>query len=158
MLNPDVLVLASALCILPAVIAGAATDWRKRKFPAFFWDWPAKISGVFTFLLYVYSIAYQQYIYAAGLAFISLVFFIAFIYLERFMGSGGDYRALRYAAVLLPTLIIKIAIVAILAGVLQVILARVRHTTAPWAIGICIAVLIATGSVVYGLIQNGFLI
>jgi hypothetical protein len=158
MLNPDVLVLISALCILPAVITGAATDWRKRKFPAFLWNWPSKISGIFTFLLYVYSLAYQQYVYAAGLAFISLVFFITFIYLERGMGSGGDYRALRYASVLLPTLIIQIIIVALLVGILQVILARVRHTTAPWAIGICIAILIATGSVVYGITQAGILI
>jgi hypothetical protein len=55
MLNPNALVLISALCILPAVITGAATDWRKRKFPSFLWNWPAKISGFFTFMLYTSS-------------------------------------------------------------------------------------------------------
>lgn len=155
MLNPNVLVLISALCILPAVITGAATDWRKRKFPAFLWNWPAKISGFFTFMLYAYSFAYQQYLYAAGLVFISFVFFITFYVLTLRMGSGGDYTALMYASVLLPTLIVEIVLAALAVGILQVVIARVTKNTAPWAIGICIAILIATGTTVYGLSQAG---
>ena len=111
----------AGMCLIPALVAGAISDIRNRTFPAEYWEWPAKIGGIATIITYLAMIAEGWYIWVGALILLSLLSSIFFYYMGINFGSGGDWRALIYIALVCPALIIQTFIFSLVTGALMAV-------------------------------------
>lgn len=111
-----VFIIAAALCIIPSLVAGAIKDIKERRFPKEYWKWTPKIAGMFTF--FAYLLIFMEtgfYTPATWLAF-SIVCVMVFYAAGIRFGSGGDWRALIYIALISPWLLPITVIGSLVAG------------------------------------------
>jgi len=133
------MVICASICIMPVLFAGAIVDYQSRRFPKNLWDIPSKIAGFFTLMMYFMLYANREFQMIGILLTISIVLALTFYILALRFGSGGDYRALIYIAVLVPTMAVWTTIIALFLGVIQVVIAHWRNTSVPWAVSIFLA-------------------
>lgn len=143
MISPALPAAIAGIIIIPTLIAGSYCDYTQRIFPKTLWGTSGKIAGFFTFMMYLLMAANREWNNIAAFILISAILSIVFYIITLRYGSGGDYRTLIYIACIMPMLAVWTTIYALGIGILQVIAAHFRHTTAPWAIGITIAYIIA---------------
>jgi hypothetical protein len=136
------MVICASICIMPVLFAGAIVDYQSRRFPKNLWDIPSKIAGFFTLMMYFMLYSNREFQMIGILLTISIVLAVSFYILAIRYGSGGDYRALIYIALLVPTMAVWTTILALVFGVIQVFIAHWRKTSVPWAISIFLAFVI----------------
>jgi hypothetical protein len=143
MLSPEIPAIISQLILLPSLIYGAWYDFQSRKFPAKLWSATAPIGLFFTIVMYLLLIASAQWTLIMALLFVSAILSVTFYILAVRFGSGGDYRALWTIAIICPTIAITTTILALVFGVVQVVIMVFTKKSAPWAVSILAAFIIA---------------
>lgn len=146
----------AGLCLIPALICGALSDIRSRTFPSEYFDgWPVKIGGIITIITYMCMIAYGWYIWVGLLIALSLVASLFFYYMGLNFGSGGDWRALIYIALLCPAFIIQTVVFSLVVGGMLAIYAMTQpddeldplpFRNIPFAVAILVGFIVAMGS------------
>lgn len=148
MQNYEIFSLLAAFWVAIPLIRGAIEDIKTRQFPEKYWSPFAHIAGIFTFLMYCLMAADGKLTLIIVYAFLTLgALFLCYGIGIRY-GSGGDWRAMMYCAVLTP-LIFFSPIFWVLVCVTSLIIAFFvlaakgsehpfeRHI--PWAVAICVA-------------------
>lgn len=114
---PFKLAVLAALCIIPTLFAGAVRDVTDRKFPAKYWEWwPVKAAAIVVFIEYLVIISDRNYTLAISLFAISIVAALVCLFVGYRYGSGGDWRAAAYVAIISPWLMPAFIIFGILAA------------------------------------------
>jgi len=111
-----ILTTLSALFVLSALIPGALSDIKTRTFPAKYWEWPSRVAGVCTIMLYLTMISTGNLEYVAVIIALSIVATLACFFCGYRFGSGGDWRALAYIALLTPWLFLGCIFWSLLSG------------------------------------------
>jgi len=112
-----ILMICSALCIIPILAAGALVDIRERRFPKEYWNsWVVKVAGLFTTFSYLVMIADGNWYHVVCYVAISIVLALAFYGAGIRFGAGGDWRALIYIVVICPWLIAGTIVFSLIVG------------------------------------------
>ncbi len=144
-----VFAVGASLLILPILVAGAVSDYKTRTFPKDYWNNRlAKFAIIFTSGMYVSLMISQDIVLIITYAITSVTFSVIFLFFAYRYGSGGDYRALWYIALISPALIVVTAVLAVAFGIINVITEFILHGTegfekVPWAVSILAAYVIA---------------
>ena len=116
MLVVFLLQIIAALCILPSLIYGAISDYKTRTFPKKYWNYTLKAAGVAVFIQYLTMLAFGDYATLGYYLIISILGFLFCWFMGLRYGSGGDWRALGYIALISPAILANTAILSLLAG------------------------------------------
>lgn len=140
--------LIASIIIAGSLVLGAWSDIKTRTFPKEYWVIQSRIAGCFLVLMYLLMLANGLYFLTAGYIVISFVAGAIFYAAGLRYGSGGDWRALMYIAILAPLIMFTFTFWGLLCLVSIVI---AFHTLAkkgpehafkrhiPWALAICVA-------------------
>ena len=138
----------AAICIMIPLTRGAIEDIKTRQFPEKYWLQFRELAGIFTFLTYCLMIADGKLLMAAAYIILSLGTVLVCYGVGIRFGSGGDWRAMMYCAILTPLVFFSpIFWVLLCAGSLVIAVGTLmldrpthlfeRHI--PWAVAICVA-------------------
>jgi hypothetical protein len=116
---PFIISLLASICLIPVLYAGARSDVKTRTFPKDYWVY-AFPAGIFTIMQYTWMIFDGDIWEVTGLIGISIAFSLFFVFMGLRFGSGGDWRALMYIALISPALIIQTCILSLIAGAVLV--------------------------------------
>jgi hypothetical protein len=150
-MNVALFMILSGMCLIPALVSGAISDFRDRTFPFKYWEWPAKIGGIVTFIAYLYMYSSGWYSWIVWLILVSVVLSLVFYAMGLRFGSGGDWRALIYIALICPLLIIQTCVFSIFAGSVLAIwvmmnrddLVPAQYRSVPFAVAILAGFLVS---------------
>jgi len=147
MIDPSYLFILGAICLIPSLIAGAWRDMKTRTFPKAYWIVPSRVAGFFVFIGYLLLIAGGSYEYVLFLAIGSPIAAAVFYWFGIRYGSGGDWRALMYIAVLAPFVLFSLTFwiaffISSLIIAFIILAAKQNDTHAfevhiPWSLAIC---------------------
>ena len=116
---PFILSILAAILIIPILIRGAIEDINTRTFPASFWKTPqhlVEIAGALVLTQYIIMVCIGDWITVATLVLISVVLSLIFLFIGLNFGSGGDWRAMIYIALLSPALILTTCLASLACG------------------------------------------
>lgn len=144
-------IFAAILVVIP-LARGALSDIRIRKFPVVYWYGFTHVAGIFTVLAYLVYLT-KDPVLVAAYALLSVIFTAACYAMGIRYGSGGDWRALMYCALLAPLItfnlvfwlsfcIISIAIAVLV--LMQESKVHVFERHIPWSVAIFAAFVVST--------------
>ena len=129
-----------------ALIRGAITDIKIRRFPKEYWGISSKLGILFAFIGYGIMIASGKPATAILFIVASVVAALVFIGIGYRFGSGGDWRALAWTVVISPMVFFSVSFLLLLLLMSLALAIWVlgqkgeRHffeRTIPWAVAIC---------------------
>ncbi len=137
----DLLALISAGIVSVALLHGAYWDIKTRTAPKEIWWRVLPFALFFTFLWYCLTFAQNGLNGVLGTFLISMILCPVAMWMGYRMGSGGDWRALYFVALITPFFAPLTWLLAVVLGVLQVLLDKIRKAPqeSAWMVSIALA-------------------